>query len=74
LVVQPFALALFFGITIGTYSSIWVAVPFVHYLDNFFRAREAEKKEEEVARKKRGGNAPADAKSDKDKKKAAPAV
>lgn len=68
--IRDFGLALFFGIAIGTYSSVFVAAPFVHYLDNFFRAREAEKKEEEAAAKRRGHNNP----SDKDKKKAAPAV
>jgi preprotein translocase SecF subunit len=52
--IRDFALALFVGIAVGTYSSIYVASPFVLYLDNFFKAREAEKKEAEDKLKRAG--------------------
>jgi preprotein translocase SecF subunit len=65
--IRDFALALFVGITVGTYSSIYIASPFVLYLDNYFKAREAEKKEAEDARKRAGTPA-------SDRKKAAPAA
>ncbi|MCC6620266.1 MAG: protein translocase subunit SecF [Deltaproteobacteria bacterium] len=38
-----FGLILFFGVTLGTYSSIFVAAPFIYYLDNIYRKREGDK-------------------------------
>jgi preprotein translocase subunit SecF len=52
--IRDFGLALFVGIAVGTYSSIYIASPFVLYLDNFFKAREAEKKEAEDKLKRAG--------------------
>ncbi len=38
--IRDFALALFVGITVGTYSSIFIASPLVIYLDAWFKRRE----------------------------------
>jgi len=38
-----FGLILFFGVTLGTYSSIFVAAPFIYFLDNIYRKREGDK-------------------------------
>lgn len=59
--IRDFALAVFVGIAFGVYSSIYVAVPFVHYLDGYFQRKEAEKAEA----LKRNNNKKADAGDDK---------
>jgi preprotein translocase SecF subunit len=41
--VYDFALTMFLGIIFGTYSSIYISVPVVLYLDNYFHRREAER-------------------------------
>lgn len=43
---SDFAVTLFFGIAFGTYSSIYISVPLVLYLDNYMTRREADKKAE----------------------------
>jgi preprotein translocase subunit SecF len=40
--VYDFALTMFLGIIFGTYSSIYISVPVVIYLDNYFQRREEE--------------------------------
>ncbi|NUN12734.1 MAG: protein translocase subunit SecF [Myxococcales bacterium] len=47
--IQDFALALFVGITVGTYSSIFVASPIIVYLDDYFKRRAAAAKEKDSA-------------------------
>ncbi len=47
--IQDFALALFVGILIGTYSSIFIASPFVLYLDKFFEKRKSKAKVQATA-------------------------
>lgn len=47
--IQDFALALFVGITVGTYSSIFVASPVIVYLDDYFKRRAAAAKDKELA-------------------------
>lgn len=41
--VADFSITLFLGIIFGTYSSIYISVPLVLYLDNYQQRREAEK-------------------------------
>lgn len=41
--IRDFALALTVGITVGTYSSIFVASPLVYYMDQYMTRREAQK-------------------------------
>ena len=41
--VADFSLTLFLGIIFGTYSSIYISVPMVLYLDNYLQRREADK-------------------------------
>ena len=41
--IRDFALALMIGIIVGTYSSIFVASPLVHYMDQYLTRRESEK-------------------------------
>lgn len=53
--IADFALALFIGITIGTYSSIYVASPLVEVMDNYLKRREELAK---VSSKSGGGNKP----------------
>jgi preprotein translocase subunit SecF len=42
--VADFAITLFAGIILGTYSTIFIAVPFVLYLDSYLKRRAEEKK------------------------------
>ena len=44
--IRDFALALFVGITIGTYSSIYIASPLVFYMDQFLERRAAQQKDD----------------------------
>jgi preprotein translocase SecF subunit len=44
--IRDFALALMIGIVVGTYSSIFVASPLVHYMDQYLTRRESEKMRE----------------------------
>ncbi|MFO0751042.1 MAG: protein translocase subunit SecF, partial [Myxococcota bacterium] len=44
--VRDFGLVLFVGVAFGTYSSIFVAVPLIYYLDNIQRKREGDKEGE----------------------------
>ena len=41
--IKDFALALMIGIVIGTYSSIFVASPLVHFMDQYLSRRESAK-------------------------------
>jgi len=50
--IRDFALAIFVGVGFGVYSSIYVAVPFVHYLDGYFQRKEAERAEAAKAKNK----------------------
>ncbi|TNF24793.1 MAG: protein translocase subunit SecF [Deltaproteobacteria bacterium] len=52
--IRDFALALFIGITIGTYSSIYIASPLVYYMDQYLERRAAQHKEDSRA----GNNKP----------------
>jgi preprotein translocase subunit SecF len=49
--IRWFAFAMMFGIVIGTYSSIAIASPIVHYLDGYF-SREERAQEEESQQKR----------------------
>lgn len=64
--IRDFALAMFVGVAFGVYSSIYVAVPFVHYLDGYFQRKEAEKAEAA----KRNNNKKPDTSEDKKAKAA----
>ena len=44
--ISDFALALMIGIVIGTYSSIFVASPLVHYMDQYLAGRDSQKMRE----------------------------
>ena len=54
--IRDFALALFIGITIGTYSSIYIASPLVFYMDQYLERRHAHQKEDSRS----GNNKPGD--------------
>ena len=50
--IRDFAVALLIGVLVGTYSSIFVASPLVHYMDQYLA-----RKEEQRAHDARGGSA-----------------
>jgi len=59
-VLKDFALALIVGITLGTYSSIYVALPLTEWLDRTFFAKVSPKKKGFADRKKKSqAHAPA---------------
>ncbi len=62
--VYDFALTMFLGIIFGTYSSIYISVPVVLYLDNYFHRREAER----AARMNPGSQQKKSGKSEEEKK------
>ena len=41
--IRDFALALIIGVFVGTYSSIFIASPLVHFMDQYLTRRESEK-------------------------------
>jgi len=43
--IRDFALALFIGVTIGTYSSVYIASPLVYYMDQYIQRRAEHQKE-----------------------------
>ncbi|PIE66042.1 MAG: protein translocase subunit SecF [Deltaproteobacteria bacterium] len=51
--IRDFALALFIGIIVGTYSSIFIASPLVYYMDQYLQSREAQAKTD--GQQKKGG-------------------
>lgn len=63
--ISDFALTMFFGILFGTYSSVYIAVPFVLYLDTYLKRRAAEKKSESRPGGKHGGGSKRDKKDGK---------
>lgn len=66
-----FGASLTFGVAIGTYSSIYVAAPFIYYLDNMQKKRAGDKDESGPRRNRITRD---DSKSDKSKKKPADAT
>lgn len=70
--VRDFGLVLFVGVAFGTYSSIFVAVPLIYYLDNIQRKREGDKEGDGPRRNRITRDEPSDDK--KSKKKTAEAA
>ena len=44
--IADFSITLLLGIIFGTYSSIYISVPLVLYLDNYLQRRSADKREQ----------------------------
>ena len=64
--IRDFALAIFVGVAFGVYSSVYVAIPFVHYIDGYFNRKEVEKAE--AAKARNNSNRPKGDDSSEDKK------
>ncbi len=64
--IRDFAIAIFVGVAFGVYSSVYIAVPFVVYLDGYFQRKEVERAE--AAKAKNNNNRSKGDDSTQDKK------
>jgi len=64
--IRDFAIAIFVGVAFGVYSSVYIAVPFVVYLDGYFQRKEMERAE--AAKAKNNNNRSKGDDSTQDKK------